>query len=622
MHSPTKNHLSSRTASTVPTFADRSQIPAHFRWDLTHLFAADDAWRREKDLVVGLFPNLAALQGTLSASAAQFRACLDLYSDLGRRLAALYAYASMAADEDTRNSAHLGMQQEVQQVYADFGSTAAFLEPEILRMDPSSIHSFFDQDSALATYRFFVSDILRRKEHTGTESEERLIADAALMASAPQDIYGIFSNADFPYPDVTLSDGASIRMTPAMFSLHRASPVRDDRRTVMQSFFRRLHEYRLTFGVQLNAEVKKNLFYRRARRYASCLEASLDANRIPVEVYHRLVKGVHEHRPTFHRYLNLRRRILNLDQLHYYDLYAPLLADVQLHYSVEEAQEHILASLQPLGEEYRAVARKAFSERWVDMYPTPGKRSGAYSNGSAYDVHPYILMNFNGKYDDMSTLTHELGHTMHSYFSNARQPWISSHYTIFVAEVASTFNEALLIDHMLRAIDDDAVRLSLLGHELESMKGTVFRQGQFAEFELAIHERAERGEALTGDTLSELYREIVERAYGHDAGVCVVDEDIKAEWAYIPHFYYTFYVYQYATSYTASAALSERVLAGDEATAERFLKFLGSGGSDYPIEQLRAAGVDMTSGESLALTMRKMNRIMDEIESLLSRMGR
>lgn len=528
----------------------------------------------------------------------------------------------MSSDEDTRNSTTLGMQQEIQQVYADFGSTVSFLEPEILRIEPSAIDAFLREDGALAPYRFFLSDILRRKEHTGSEAEERIIADAALMASAPQDIYGIFSNADFPYPDVRLSNGETVRMAPAQFSLHRASSVRDDRRTVMLDFFRRLHEYRLTFGVQLNAEVKKNLFYRRARRYGSCLEASLDTNRIPVDVYRRLIDGVREHLPTFHRYLNLRRRILRLDELHYYDLYAPLLPDVQLQYSVEEAQEHVLASLTPLGEEYRTVARRAFSDRWIDMFPTPGKRSGAYSNGSAYDVHPYILMNYNGKYDDMSTLTHELGHTMHSYFSNKRQPWITSQYTIFVAEVASTFNEALLIDHLLRTIDDDAVRLSLLGHELESMKGTVFRQSQFAEFELAIHERAERGEALTGDTFCEMYREIIERSYGHAAGTCIVDDEIKAEWAYIPHFYYTFYVYQYATSYTASAALSERVLAGDTDTARRFLEFLSSGGSAYPIDQLRAAGVDMTSPEPLALTMRKMNRIMDEIESLLSRMGR
>lgn len=607
---------------SVPTFQDRSQIPPHDRWDLTQLFPTDEAWRREKDLVVALFPSLSGRRGTLASSAVHLQEALEQYSELGRRLSALYAYASMSSDEDTRNSATLGVQQEIQQVYVDFGSTVSFLEPEILRMEPSTIETFLGQHAALAPYRFFLSDILRRKEHTGSESEERIIADAALMASAPQDIYGIFSNADFPYPDIRLSNGETVRMTPAQFSLYRASSVRDDRRTVMLDFFRRLHDYRLTFGVQLNAEVKKNLFYRRARRYGSCVEASLDANRIPVDVYRRLVDGVREHLPTFHRYLNLRRRILRVDELHYYDLYAPLLPDVKLQYSVEEAKEHVLASLAPLGDEYRSVARRAFSDRWIDMYPTPGKRSGAYSNGSAYDVHPYILMNYNGKYDDMSTLTHELGHTMHSYFSNKRQPWITSQYTIFVAEVASTFNEALLIDHMLRTIDDDAVRLSLLGHELESMKGTVFRQSQFAEFELAIHERAERGEALTGDTFCEMYREIVERAYGHAAGTCIVDDEIKAEWAYIPHFYYSFYVYQYATSYTASAALSERVLSGDTDTARRFLEFLSSGGSEYPIEQLRAAGVDMTSPEPLALTMRKMNRIMDEIESLLSRMGR
>ncbi|HLF19580.1 MAG TPA: M3 family oligoendopeptidase, partial [Bacteroidota bacterium] len=320
---------------------------------------------------------------------------------------------------------------------------------------------------------------------------------------------------------------------------------------------------------------------------------------------------------TFHRYLTLRKRILGLGELHYYDLYAPLVADVDLKYSVEEAQLHIAASLAPLGDDYIEVTKKAFSERWVDMFPTEGKRSGAYSNGSAYDVHPYMLMNYNGKYDDVSTLTHELGHTMHSYLSNKTQPYPTSQYQIFVAEVASTFNEALLIDYMLKTIKDDKVRLSLLGNYLEGFKGTIFRQTQFAEFELRIHELAEKGESLTGDNLSNLYTEITKRYYAHDRGVCIVDDEIKAEWAYIPHFYYNFYVYQYATSFTASAALSEQVLTGDKAVTKHYFEFLSSGGSDYPINLLKKAGVDMTTSAPFEFAMRKMNHIMDEIEKIL-----
>lgn len=608
--------------SAAPTFADRSKIPERFRWDLTHLYGSVDAWREEKRNVIAKIPALAGFQGTLTTGAAALLACLELYSEIGKRLSRLAAYAGMASDEDTRDTGMLGLQQEIQQTYADVGAQGAFLEPEILGLGEPAVLAALAGEPRLEPYRFYLLDVLRRKAHTGTAGEERIIADAALMSSGPQDINSIFSNADFPYPDVVLASGATVHLTPAAYSLHRASPVRDDRRAVMKAFFERLHEYRRTFGVQLSAEVKKNLFYQRARKYSSSLEAALDANRIPVEVYHRLIDGVRSHRATFHRYLRLRRRILGVDELHYYDLYAPLLADVPLTFTADEAEEHILASLGPLGDDYRRVTRQVFDGRWVDMYPTPGKRSGAYSNGSAYDVHPYILMNYNGKYDDVSTLAHELGHTMHSHYSNAAQPWIRSHYTIFVAEVASTFNEALLIDHMLRTIDDDAVRLSLLGHELEGMKGTVFRQTQFAEFELAIHERTERGEALTGDEFSSLYRSIIEPAYGHGDGICVVDDEIQAEWSYIPHFYYNFYVFQYATSYTASSALAERVLNGDRETTRRYLDLLASGGSDYPIEQLRTAGVDMTTDEPLAATMRRMNRIMDEIESLLTRMGR
>ena len=311
--------------------------------------------------------------------------------------------------------------------------------------------------------------------------------------------------------------------------------------------------------------------------------------------------------------------MLGVDTLHYYDLYAPVVKNVDLAYSYDDAEKNILASLTPLGEAYVATAKQGLASRWVDVYPNTGKRSGAYSQGSAYDVHPYMLLNYNGKYDDMSTLAHELGHTMHSYLSNKTQPYPTAGYSIFVAEVASTFNEALLIDYMLKTTKDDGVRLSMLGSYLDNMKATVFRQTQFAEFELRMHEMAEQGRSLTGDELDKLYLDITRRYYGHDKGVCVVDDNIKAEWSAVPHFYYNFYVFQYATSFTASGALSEEVLAGDQATRDRYLTLLKSGGSDYPINLLKKAGVDMTTEEPLNLTMKKMNRIMDEMERILDK---
>ena len=598
---------------------DRTKIAEQYKWDLTPLYPSLEAWQREKKALVDKFPGIGQFRGTLSTSASRLRSCLDLITALVKDLSRLYSYASMLSDQDTRDSGSLAMVQEVSQISSTFSAEASFLEPEILKMDTATVEQFMKQDKQLSIYAHYLKDILRRKSHTGSEGEEKIIADAGLVADGPQNTYGIFSNADFPNPEIKLSDGATVRLDKPTFSVHRASKNREDRKNAFQAFFGRMHEYRRTFGTLLNSEVKKNMFYMKARRYESCLHAALDGSNIPVDVYRNLVDNVNKNLTTFHRYLNLRKRILGLKDLHYYDLYAPLLDHVDLRYSVEEAQQNILASLEPLGTEYLTVSRKAFTERWIDMYPNEGKRSGAYSNGSAYDVHPYMLMNFLGKYDDMSTLTHELGHTMHSYFSNKTQPYATSSYSIFVAEVASTFNEALLIEHMLRTINDDDVRLSLLGNYLEGIKGTVFRQTQFAEFELKIHELSERGEALTGDAFDALYDDITKRYYGHKESICLVDDEIRSEWAYIPHFYYNFYVFQYATSFTASSALSERVLGGDKETTKRYMHFLTTGGSDYPINLLKEAGVDMTTPEPFELTMIKMNRVMDEMEEILNK---
>jgi oligoendopeptidase F len=364
--------------------------------------------------------------------------------------------------------------------------------------------------------------------------------------------------------------------------------------------------------------VQANLFYANARKYETALDSALDGPNVPPPVYKSLVDGVNQGLPTFHRYLQLRKRMMGLPDLQYYDLYAPLVASVDLTYTPEEAQKHVLAALAPLGADYVAAVRRAFAERWIDLLPNDGKRSGAYANGAGYDVHPYMLLNFNGKYTDVSTLAHELGHAMQSYLSNKTQPFHLANYPIFVAEVASTFNEALLNDYMLKTIKDNDARLSLLGSYLENIKGTVFRQTQFAEFELRIHEIAEKGAPITGDALDKLYLDITRKYYGHDKNVCVVPDYIAHEWAFIPHFYYNFYVFQYATSFTASEALAGKVLAGDPAATKRYLTFLSAGGSKYPIDLLRDAGVDMTTGEPLQLTLKKMNAVMDEMEKLLA----
>ena len=417
---------------------------------------------------------------------------------------------------------------------------------------------------------------------------------------------------------MTLSDGKTVKLDSSAFSLYRGVPNREDRKKVMEAFFNALGTYKGTFGSTLNGQVQSNEFYASARHYEAALDAALDGPNIPATVYTRLVDGVNQGLPTFHRYLQLRKKMMKLPDLHYYDLYAPLVASADLSYTPEESQKNVLAALAPLGPEYVAAVKRAFNERWIDLLPNEGKRSGAYSNGGAYDIHPYMLINFNGKYTDVSTVAHELGHTMQSYLSNKAQPFHLANYPTFVAEVASTFNEALLIDHMLKTIKDDNTRLSLLGNYLENIKGTVFRQTQFAEFELRIHQMAEKGEPITGEALDKLYLDITRKYYGHDKGVCIVDDYIGHEWAFIPHFYLNFYVFQYATSFTASAALSEKVLAGDAAATKRYLAFLSAGGSKYPIELLKDAGVDMTTNEPLQLTLQKMNRVMDEMEKILA----
>ncbi len=440
---------------------ERAKIPDQFTWDLTKIYPSDDAWRQAKDALTAEIPSLAKFKGKLGSSAAQLADALDVSSRLSKELSRAYVYASMMSDQDTRVSKYQGMKQEMVQVAANFGAEAAFVEPEILKIEPATIAQFIAQEPRLKIYRLYVDDIQRRRAHTGTD-----------------------------------------------------------------------------------------------------------------------------------------------------------VASVDLTYTAEEAQKHVLEALAPLGPEYAAGAKRAFTERWIDFSPNEGKRAGAYSNGGAYDVHPYMLLNYNGKYTDVSTLAHELGHTMQSYFSNKMQPYPTANYPIFVAEVASTFNEALLIDHMLKKITDNPTKLSLLGNYLENIKGTVFRQTQFAEFELRMHQSVEKGQPLTGEALDTLYGDITKKYYGQDKGICIVDDYIAHEWAFIPHFYRNFYVFQYATSFTASSALSEKALA-DPAATKRYLAFLGAGGSKYAIDLLKDAGIDMTTDEPLELTIKKMNRVMDEMEKLL-----
>jgi len=600
---------------------DRAKIPDRYKWNLADLYPSAAAWRAAKDSLQARIPQLGRFKGRLARSAGTLADALDMKSSLGKELWRLYSYAGMLADQDTRDAEHQGMRQEMVQLAASFSAEASYIEPEVLRFAEGTVPTFLASEPRLGVYRFHLEDLARRAAHTLSDAEEKLLAGMGPLSASPENTFNILSHADFPYPTIALSDGRAVKVDQPAYEVLRASPNRADRQKAMSSFLQALGAFSRTFGTTMNGEVQQALFFSNARKYPSALEAALDRPNIPMSVYTRLVDGVKRSLPAFHRYLRLRKRMLGVDELHYYDLYAPLVSSLKLEYTAEEAQKHILASVAPLGTDYASVVRRAFDERWIDYFPAEGKQSGGYSNGGAYDVHPYILVNYNGKYDDMSTLAHELGHAMHSYYSNRTQPFPVARYPTFVAEVASTFNEALLLDHLLRQIRDKDARLSLLGNYLESIKGTVFRQAQFAEFELRMHEMAQKGQPVTGDALAKLYLGITRQYYGHDQRVCIVDDYIAHEWSYVPHFYGNFYVFQYATSFAASSALAGKVKAGGAGGAEaarRYLAFLGSGGSKYPIDLLREAGVDMTSDEPLQLAVQEMNRVMDEMEKLLA----
>ncbi|MBN2092765.1 oligoendopeptidase F [candidate division KSB1 bacterium] len=601
---------------------ERADVPVEDTWNLKDLYESDTAWEAAKNEVAAQFPKVAAFKGKLGASAKELLACLQLNSQIAKEFGRLYSYASMSSDLDTRESKPQGMKQQMAQMGSELGAVAAFIEPEILAMDQATVDKFINAEPGLKIYQFYLNDLQRRKAHMLSEKEEKLLAESGLMADAPYSIYSIFANAELPYPKAKLSNGEEVLLNQAGYVKYRAAKNREDREITFQTFWGGMNNFRQTFGAQLSAAIKRDLFYSKARGYQTCLEKALDENNIPVSVYHALIENVNANLGTFHRYLKLRQRMLGVDQLKYSDLYAPVVKGIELEYTKEEAQKALLTALKPLGDDYIKVIETAFNKRWIDMYPTTGKRSGAYSNGSAYDVHPYVLMNYNGEYDAVSTLAHELGHSMQSYLSNKKQPYPTADYPIFSAEVASTFNEALLIHEQLSKIKDDDVKLSLLMSHLDGIKGTVFRQTQFAEFELKMHEMVENGQPLTGDVLTDLYAEIVRKYYGHDQGVCEVEDLYTVEWSFIPHFYYNYYVYQYATSFTASIALSEKVLTGEKGAVEKYLDFLAAGGSDYPINLLKKAGVDLTTADPFTQTMKVMNATMDEIEKILDKSGK
>ncbi len=602
--------------------AERATIDDKYKWKVTDVYPSDEAWRAAKDELAKRIPELAKFQGRLGESAATLYDAFAARSEADRRLARLQVYASMRADEDTRSQSYMAMQQEIEKLGVDYGAATAYLRPEVLALGQEKVKAFVAAEARLAPYAIVLDEIVRWAPHTLSPAEEQIVAKTDDLAGAGGSIRGVFSNAELPFPTVTLSTGDSLRLDPATFGRCRALPEREDRLKVFRAYFSTYKQYEGTYGTMLNAHVKSHVFEKEVRRFDSCLASALFASNIPTPVYSQLLRDVHANLPTLHRYLKLRQKMMGLDELRYEDLYAPIVKKVDLKFTPEETQELVVAAVAPLGPDYAATLRRAFAERWIDWMPSTGKRSGAYSTG-IYDVHPYQLLNFTGLYDDVSTVAHEGGHGMHSYSSSQGQPYPTWRYRTFVAEVASTLNEALLQDYMLQRTKELDTRLFLLGSRLEDLRQTLFRQVLFAEFELKAHELVERGEPLTGEKLTQLYLGLLKDYYGDAAGVCKVDDLYGVEWALVPHFYREFYVYQYATSIVASASLADGILAEAKATKgkaprrDAYLKLLAAGGSKYPIDLLKDAGVDMTTSAPFAAAMAAMNRVMDEMEELL-----
>jgi len=590
------------------------------RWDVTDLYPSMEAWEEAGKAVEAAIPGIDACKGQLGESAQKLEECLDHFFGTYKDYLRYNLYASLLSDEALSNQEAAGRDQAASLLGVKLGQAGSFVNPELIAVGKEKIAGFVGSREGLKEYAFYLENVLREADHTLGQEAEGVMAAAGNIRRMPYQTYGTLTAAEIPWPTVTLSDGTEVRLDQAAYTRHRSSPNRDDRKAVFQAFFQTWKDYERTLGTTLTGQVQSAIFSAQVRDYDSALASALSGDNIPAEVYKTLLSETNANLDTLHRYLKLRARMLGIEDLGYEDLYVPIVS-LEKEFPLATGKEIMLESMGPLGPEYVDVVRKGIADRWVDVYPRPSKRSGAYVNGSAYDVHPYMLLNYNGDYESVTTMTHEWGHAMHSYLASAAQPFPLANYAIFTAEVASTFNEALLLDNMLKRAGSDEERLYYLGFALENIRTTFFRQTMFAEFELAIHEAAEAGTPLTGAKLTEIYGEILKRYYGADQGVTIIDDLDTIEWAYIPHFYFNFYVFQYATSIAASSLLAEGVMKGHDGALEGYLDLLKAGGSDYAYELLKRAGVDMATPEPYRATFRRMNAIMDQIEAILDKKG-
>ena len=590
---------------------ERSELDPQFQWDLTPMFENDAAWETALDSLDADIESLAAFAGKLT-DAVTIGAYLDASTEVGRKVERLYCYASQRHDEDTRDDKAQSMYARIGSKYVKMAAALSFAQPEILSLPEETLTAIVN-DPAVADYKFNLEDLLRGKPHTLTKAEEKLLASFGEVMSAPSEIYHNLEDADLLFDAVKDGSGETVEVTGSNFVPLEMSTDRTLRENAFHSYYKSYREHINTFAASYAGAIKAATAEAAARNYPSSRAMAMAGENVPAEVYDNLVATVRKHIPAMHRYVRLRKKMLGVDALHFYDVYAPLVGDLKKSYSYETAQEMVLKAVAPLGEDYQATVRKAYAERWIDVYPNRGKRGGAYSGG-CYDSNPYILLNFSGTLDSVSTLAHEMGHTIHSWRSRQHQPPQYADYTLFVAEVASTVNENLLIEQLLANENDPQTRLYLLNQYLENFKGTVYRQTMFAEFELEMGRMAERGEALTADALCEKYLALNKLYFGPDM---VSDPEIALEWARIPHFFYNYYVFQYATGFSAAVAIANRILKEGAPAVADYKRFLSGGSSTDPISLLKIAGVDMSTPAPVNDALALFGELVDEMEKLL-----
>lgn len=591
----------------------RSEVKEEFTWNLKDMYVSDEAWKKELETIQAIVEEMTQFEGKLTASAANLLKALELNAAAGEKFELAGNYAARLYDEDQKNTAHQAMYQKILAMDAELSGKTAFFVPEILATAPDVLEQYFKELPELELYRKQIAEIQRLKEHTLSTEQEKMLAGAKEMQALPEQVFAIMNNADFSFPEIKDENGEKVRISHGNFIPLLESADRRVRKDAFTAFYQVYRQYANTLAALYNGQVKQLIFEASARKYPSTLEAAVDANNVPSSVYYNLVETVNKNMDKMHRYVKLRKKCLGVEELHMYDVYTPMIADAAKKISFEEAKETVLKALAPLGEDYVAKVKEGFENRWIDVYENEGKRSGAYSAG-AFGVHPYVLLNHNDTLDNMFTLAHEMGHAMHSYYSNSNQPYIYSQYKIFVAEVASTCNEILLMEYLLKNTTDKKERAYLLNHYLDSFKGTVYRQTMFAEFEMRTNRMVEEGESLTAENLNALYHELNSAYYGPDM---VSDEEISYEWARIPHFYYNFYVYQYATGFSSAVALAHGILKEGAPAVERYKKFLSGGCSESPVELLKIAGVNLETPQPIQEALDVFGEILDEIETLV-----